>query len=561
MRGETHKRRKKQCGRITVLDLPENVLVVLLGHLLCNPNHIRAARMVCRSFRAASISHITHVVVDPYLRSVDGLTEWRGREAPLQLLLARNLQQFQCLTCLAIGIGKPEHACLVSIQGVAPVLRELTLHERSYQPGGQLYGPRWLKRLAAATGLTRLVMAWDAPPRLTTAVLQACPNLLTLQVGGPGLWSLTLPHSRRGMDGHTHASVIASASGLRSLTLGETAPYEMVPAGLFAELLPALTGLRNLQDLQGMKGCTADEAVHVEHLTALTALQAPWTYHDHMFGFVPLRQLTNLRTLGLRLGRYVEFEYALKSLGRLSHLRDLTLRGSASSGRLPRSGCLAPFQHLNSLRLPPEMALSIDDLSLAPLTALRRLQANISVISPAAAVLSMAASLQRMEELDLVKYSSTLLDGFYPHLPAMTGLRSLRLELCDCPRLPQVELPPVAWLTALTRLSILALLNVMDAQTTAQDVRYLAALRELTNLTIVGVGEAARVTELVEAGGLQPLTALRMLCRLYTGGAWRLGSEPSFVAAVNRAKWEMGSATCLIVDGLRYSYRRPKPTL
>jgi hypothetical protein len=542
--------------RKTLLDLPENVLVILLGHLLNNPNHIRAARMVCRSFRTASISHITHMVVDPYLRSVEGLTEWRGREAPLQLLLAQNLQRFQCLTCLAIGIGKPEHACLVSVEGVAPVLRELTLHGLAYQGGGQLYGPRWLNRLATATGLTRLVMAWDAPPRLTAAVLQACPNLLALKMGGRGLWRL----QSRGVDRRMYASVISGASGLRSLSLGETATYERVPAKIVAELVPVLTGLRNLQELRGMRGWTADTAVHVENLTALTALQAPWTHHDHMFGFVPLLQLTNLQTLGLWLGRYVEFEYALKSLGRLSHLRDLTLRGSASSGCLPQSGWLAPFQQLTSLRLPPEMALSMDDLSLAPLTALRRLQANISVISTAAAAPCIAAALQRVEELDLVMYSSTLVDGFYPHLRAMTGLRFLRLELCSSPRLPQVALPPVAWLTALTRLHTLGLFKVMDALNTAQDVRYLAVLTDLTTLTIVGVGEAARVSELAERGRLQPLTALRMLRRLYTGGAWQLGSEPSFAAAVNRAKWDMGSADCLIVEA-PVSYDRPSPTL
>eukprot|EP00884_Botryococcus_braunii_P005518 jgi/Botrbrau1/14968/Bobra.0018s0070.1 len=572
-------------------DMPENVLALILGFLaISNLNYLRAARLVCRSFRAASIAHI-RCLATPTRRDTNNCT---GRinpvlGKPLVTFLQQQLRHFECVSRVHLVIMDPEEAPLLAVEGVSRLLEGLTLGALAYKAGCEAYGQQWLSQLAAATALTRLELQWDAPVEATAAVLQACSNLRALQIWGPCLERLATPNEK----GQRHSHVLLLVKGLNSLLLGKQpvhgeycwgweGPDIRNACALYQEVTAQLTALSNLQELLGMHGLfdtrnIAERFADLGALTGLTRLTGAAIHIDDAIAASPLSRLTGLRTLDLWLREDVERYLShlmevmggfglpsLPSLPHLPHLQDLSLKGFASV-QVCWMG-LAPSQQLTSLRVNKHMRVRSECLLEAPLSSLVRLHADLFAPRRSCVIdtASVAASLSRVEDLNIRmdgKDADDEMAAFAARLGGLTRLTSLEIEVAGgrrkgrklCTHSPiQHCHPPAVYLSSLCRLKHLHLNGVLDIRNAAVDVQCLAGLTDLTRLEIVHIDPpVCSLPPLTAPDGpprcLQPLTALRMLLHLKSP-SWTDGLA-LFADGIAEAQREMGFADVLEVQG------------
>eukprot|EP00884_Botryococcus_braunii_P021732 jgi/Botrbrau1/8242/Bobra.0392s0037.1 len=417
--------------RTSISDLPESVLAVILGHLLTNPDFLRAARLVCRSFRAASIPLITTIVVDlgPPRGPSDTQILSQSRLTELQAQLqARHLQQLHCLSHLTLRVQHLGHFSLLDAPGVLPILRDLTLCDRAY-PLRVDWGPAELRVLvsqfAAATALTRLNLLWDSSLDETTAVLLACPQLEALELGQGCLSALS---GTVRCDKPAFARALAGLTRLRSLSLGYVASSYLSLS--LPQLGEVLRSMPRLQELVGLEPCEDADVVTLGSLVGLTSLEVSWMTEAEVLCTEPLRRLTALRTLSIHLveEETLTFHMLQSGLGALPHLQDLSLHGEKL---LPRN-LLDGLRGLTALRLHITSGVDPRELLRAPLANLAVLHVHIKPLyrrcpADSCQVIAMvAASLKQVQSLH-AELSLEAYFAFFPFLGGMTRLTELHL--------------------------------------------------------------------------------------------------------------------------------------
>lgn len=321
--------------RLALLDLPEDVLLLILRHVR-HPPSLMAVRLACRQLRKASLHLITtfHISDD-----ASSLRSTRHRPSTQHLLEA-----LPGLTRVDLSGRLRNLKSYLALPTCASLLRQLSICPRSCsaKAGGEL-----CSRVKRATGLTAIVWGpgegdyWDISPEIAGGewlfpnLLARCPQLAALEVR----WGGSLPAD--------------STNAVLRLTRLHTLRITSRRTRLWERLLPRLAALPNLAEL----ACAPlDGQAAVAQLAALTRLTRLEVYLPRAITLKPLTRLSRLEALWVRRNMFPMHpnnpdEVAGTTFNALpSGLTRLTERSSADI-HAPASGSLSP-------PCPPSAALS-----------------------------------------------------------------------------------------------------------------------------------------------------------------------------------------------------------
>lgn len=309
-------------------------------------------------------------------------------------------------------------------------------------------------------------------------------------------------------------------------------------APFWLQLLPHLASFPNLKDIGEVPFQDRDVVETVASLTALTRLRAR-TLED--FASSPaLSCLSAPQALSLCSNKWRGAESDIEALIRaVTQLTELAITcDSLDEAELNRVLVMAPLRRLKSLHLRCvglRVASPIRVLRNAPLHGLRILSITLDEDNASESV-ALCAALPGLERLSVVTWKSAA-QGLVPHLSQLSRLSALRIEAHSASwRTPHSASRRLnsrdvcvraSFLTGLTGLVDLKLRHVLSARNAVTDIPCLATLTRLQWLVVESVShddgdwDPSQAQFLsVEAGDLQPLSALRMLEAYDLHDAW-----------------------------------------
>jgi hypothetical protein len=481
-----------------LLDLPEGVLDKIIG-LLGHP-FLLTARLVCKAFRAASISFITRVRVD--------LSKFRGFQGlPEPSLLEQRMRVFSSISHLELVLNHQGETDALRVPAVLSTLCKLCLAPYAVPL------PPVLPFLPTATRLTFLeVDAMYVDPRTVESLpdtIRACRHLQELVLLYNAWWYNAATDAIE----REVAEAILDISPLRAFTgryWKSNAFWRPILRGL--DRLPALrslggvwiedevepTRLRALSQLTylGWEGCPAWVVPHLSRLSKLQALHGvspdgAVAVSEGVWPLVNLQELV-LRppwNYGGREWEGVSLEQVTRLLGALPELTKLGVLVSAPA------------------MLPAPHAFAADGFA-----RLRSLSIRLEDGVPPDQVEAVAARLTGLQFLFL-EASLRLCGKLLPSLPPMPHLTELTVYADEEGDGSEEVSVPGRFLAGLPQLRSLVLRNVLDVASWDEDARYVAELTGLTNAWIAPRCLVHPHLFLRVAGAVQPPVPLWQLKR------------------------------------------------
>lgn len=414
--------------------LAQDVLVLIFWQL--PPSALKTVRLVCRSFRAASLAAITRLRAD--------------NDEALCNALPRQLNALTALTTLSIG---PRSASWRQVFQTTPIPLNAGLNGlRELQFDAPLTDEGDAKRLAAALRCApHLCGLGCSDERVVAALPGVRPGLRSLDIR---LRTPRLNQDPRAM------MAILELTCLQELRL--------LQAGDCSLLLASLSGLSSLRALA--------VSLHKEQnhrdlaaLTQLTRLDVDLFYSARVPWSVGLSSLKALRCLKVQAPKIVG------EAGRIIHgmkdLRELHLQlwgcvGPYSTASCPWGQACAPG--LTKLILwSGDGPSPASQIMVAPLGGLRHLSLWMVDGTPAE-MQTLAYHLIGLEHLD-IQLKHSLCQYLLPHLSAATRLTSLRVLSCGGETLPSNV--QATFLSSLVGLRELRLHWVLSAANGDENIR------------------------------------------------------------------------------------------
>lgn len=417
-----------------MVGLAEDILVLIFLQL--PPSGLKTVRLVCRTFRAASIAAITRLRVDN--------DDSPGNALPHQLSVLSGL------TTLTVS---PRSATWRQAFHAAPAPADACLN--------RLRELQFDAPLADSSDAELLATALRRAPHLTALACSAERLVAALPASCPGLRALDvrLRTPRLGQDPPAMLAIL-ELTALRELRL--------LQAGDCSLLLASLTSLRALRAL-AVSLHSEQNHRDLAALTRLTRLDADMFYSARVPWSVALGALRRLRCLKVQAPKIVgEAGRIVQGMG---DLRELHVQLWGPVG--PYSDVSCPWGQACAPGLTKLILWSGDgpspasQIMAAPLGGLRHLSLWMVEGTPAE-MQTLAYHLIGLEHLD-IQLKHSLCQYILPHLSAATRLTSLRVLSCGGETMPSNV--QATFLSSLVRLRELRLHWVLSAAYGDENVR------------------------------------------------------------------------------------------
>lgn len=437
--------------RVGLGDLPEAVLVLIFSFL--RGSLLRPLRLVCRSFRQASLQGITG------LRLADGS----------KASVINAMRVFTRITALTILVEVPASSDVWPHD--ISRLRSLIVHSAAMNDGLQL--PDLLRQLSGLTSLRVLCGArLFVPTRFRFQdVVVWCPALRALEADAH--WLFTWEPD--------HCASILQLTLLQELRI-------RCRKSLWRSLLPCLAGLTLLRALSYVEMDESDDIAPLAALTQLTSLGAkllPSQWADCLRALTGLKSLSFVKRVGFPL------QMLPTSLEGISFHESPAQRRLLLPGLLRRMPGMTRLDCRNTGYIDPEPT---DELGIRSLDAvnpwcegLRGLR-HLGLIGRHVGLHDVRLLVPHLTALEHLRLQLELFDGV-PHLSALTRLTLLHLRKETRQGAPARALGPPKFLTALQLMRDLRLHWDVTVGEEQETVRCLAELERL-HVTLVPVERA-----------------------------------------------------------------------
>eukprot|EP00884_Botryococcus_braunii_P010398 jgi/Botrbrau1/1935/Bobra.0005s0033.3 len=503
--------------------LPQDMLVKMFGSL--DMKTLKVGRLVCNTFRAASIPCIHGVTINSG-NVANPITPERTGEL---------LAGFTSLTSLQLRVGLPRDAPMLHGPWVLSKLRNLHLWwswERG--PAGEGLGAH-APLLTAATQLTALRIegpteTMDFGAQLAQ-VLEACPSVQKLALAGE-MW-----------DNQGVAMAILEAPKLSSISINTL--------WLWDSLLPGISQLTMLQALDDVPLQSLADVEALVPLTRLTRLSLNMNHASSEFAYQQLPPIlsTTLNSLSsmqvLHFEGYIFLHHVRNLVGPMRHLHELHFylyNGDSDAAELDSLLALLPdivkldVYDVCYFDRQPEQMVFPGVFCPNGFAALLDLSMTLACVSPDVAAKFTAAvtGLHRM----VLWCDRDSCHEITMHLHPMPCLTELSLGSVSGTG-PELTYPSGRFLGGFPRLRRLKLRNVLDLWRWDHEVGYITALSELQVLEIHC--ESNRVAGCLTDAQLQPLTLLKHFEVLKASGLWTIGlTSLQSLGDSQEAQTEMG---------------------